>query len=94
MCLELATYGAISGWLYCVLPKNTKNIYVSLIAAMLGGRIVWGVAKTVLYGMGKIEFGWMLFLSGGFIEALPGIIIQILLIPGIVRVLKKGDFTS
>ena len=91
MCLELATYGALSGILYRILPKNIKNLYVSLIGAMLGGRIVWGIAKTILYGMGKIEFGWLMFLSGGFIEALPGIIIQILLIPGIVRAVSKGD---
>ena len=91
MCLELATYGALSGILYTLLPKNIKNLYVSLIGAMIGGRIVWGVAKTILYGMGKIEFGWIMFLSGGFIEALPGIIIQILLIPGIVRAVSKGE---
>lgn len=91
MCLELATYGAVSGILYRILPMNVKNMYVSLISAMIAGRIVWGVAKTVLYGMGKIEFGWLMFLSGGFVEAIPGIIIQILAIPGIVRLVVKGE---
>lgn len=94
MCLELATYGAVSGLLYRILPKNTRNIYISLVGAMLAGRIVWGIAKTVLYGMGKIEFGWFLFLSGGFIEALPGIVVQILLIPGIVRAVMKFNRIS
>lgn len=94
MCLELATYGAVSGVLYNILPKNTKNIYISLVGAMLAGRVVWGIAKTVLYGMGKIKFGWMMFLSGGFIEAIPGIIIQILLIPGIVKGLVQRDYFS
>ena len=94
MCLELATYGVVSGILYKVLPKNMKNVYVSLIGAMIAGRITWGIAKTILYGMGKVEFGWLMFISGGFIEALPGIVIQILLIPGIVKVVMRGEQLS
>ena len=89
MSLELAAYGFFSGFLYKLLPKKKVYIYVSLIGAMLCGRIVWGVARTVLYGLGKSEFGFAAFISGAFINAVPGIIIQIVLIPVIVVSLRK-----
>ncbi len=90
MCFELATYGFISGMLYHLLPKKKQYVYVSLIGAMLAGRIIWGVARVILYGLGKSEFGWAAFMSGAFINAVPGIILQIVLIPILVITLKKA----
>lgn len=89
MSFELATYGLVSGLLYKALPKKKPFIYVSLIGAMLLGRVVWGVVRVVLYGLGKSEFGWAAFMSGAFLNAIPGIIIQIILIPILVMVLGK-----
>lgn len=51
MSFELAAYGLFSGLLYQLLPKKRSNIYVSLILAMLGGRIVWGIAMTIISGV-------------------------------------------
>ncbi len=90
MCFELATYGFMAGFLYKRLPKKKGFIYVALVAAMLCGRLVWGVARVVLFGLGKSEFGWAAFISGAFIDAIPGIIVQIVLIPVIVMALKKN----
>ena len=90
MACELATYGLMSGLLYKILPKKKVCIYISLIGAMIAGRIVWGIVKSALLGAG--EFGMAAFITGGFIEAIPGIIIQIVLIPIIVMTLKKRDF--
>lgn len=89
MSFELATYGLIAGLLYKLLPKKKPYIYVSLIVAMLSGRIVWGAVRTVLYGLGKSEFGWAMFLSEGFVNAVPGIIVQLVLIPILVMALGK-----
>lgn len=89
MCFELATYGLVLGLLYNLLPKRKLNIYVSLICAMLAGRIVWGAARVILYGFGKSEFGWAAFMSGAFFNAIPGIIVQIVLIPILVMALEK-----
>ena len=89
MCFELAAYGLIAALLYKTLPKKEPFIYVSLIGAMLAGRVVWGIARVVLYGLGKSEFGWVAFMSGAFLNAIPGIIVQIVLIPVLVIVLQK-----
>lgn len=90
MSFELATYGFVSGMLYSRLPKKTSNIYVSLLTAMLCGRIVWGIARTLMAFMSNSAFTWSLFMSGAFINAIPGIICHIALIPLIVIALQKA----
>lgn len=42
MCFELFTYGAVAGIMYRLLPRKALHVYVSLITAMIAGRIVWG----------------------------------------------------
>ena len=89
MCFELATYGFMAGFLYKKLPKKKVFIYVALIGAMLCGRVVWGAIRVILLGLGQSEFGWAAFMSGAFLNAIPGIIVQIVLIPIIVMALQK-----
>ena len=90
MSFELAAYGFVSGALYRLLPKKKANIYISLVSAMLVGRAVWGAVRVVLYGLGKSEFGWAAFLAGAFTNAIPGIILQLVLIPILVSAMKKA----
>jgi len=94
MCFELAVYGIAAGLLYKLLPKKTIYIYVSLIAAMLAGRVFWGIARVVLSGVADAPFSWQLFMSGAFINAVPGIILHIVLIPIVVIALKKANFLA
>ena len=92
MAAELATYGLVVGVLYNKLKiKEIARTYVSLLTAMLAGRIVWGIAKTLLlFGTAK-AFTFAAFITGGFIDALPGIILQLLLIPIIVKIVDGGN---
>jgi len=90
MCFELATYGVVSGLLYRLLPRRTGSIYAALIAAMLAGRVVWGAAMAVFSGVSGAAFTWAAFLAGAFTNAVPGIIVHILLIPVIVMALRKA----
>ncbi|MBQ4638405.1 MAG: ECF transporter S component [Clostridia bacterium] len=90
MCFELATYGLISGMLYAKLPRKTVNIYVSLILAMLVGRVVWGVVSFILLGISGSGFTWSAFLAGAFTSAVPGIILHIVLIPVLVMALERA----
>ena len=94
MCFELATYGFVSGYLYRILPKKKASVYAALIAAMLLGRVVWGIAHVVLWGFGKYPFSWAAFIAGGFLNSLPGIIVQIVLVPLLVIALDKVNKNS
>lgn len=89
MAFELAAYGLIIGLIYSNCKKqNLLWLYISLISAMIGGRIVWGVVRTILHGI-NVPFSFAMFISSGFIEALPGIILQLILIPSIMLMIKK-----
>ena len=89
MAFELGTYGAVVGILYRKLPKTAWSLYVSLIGAMAAGRLVWGIAGIVFYGLSGNAFSVSIFLSGAFFNAVPGIILQIVLIPAIIMALKR-----
>jgi len=89
MAFELATYGLVCGLLYTKLPKKKSSIYISLIAAMISGRIIWGLCRLIIAGISKNSFVWATFIAGGITNAIPGIILQIILIPIIVMALEK-----
>lgn len=85
MAFELATYGFVVGILSEKMNRDIKSLYISLITAMLCGRIVWGLVSAVVYALTGGIFTWELFLMGAFINALPGIVIQLVLIPALVE---------
>ena len=92
MAFELAVYGAVTGILYQKLPKTTVSVYVSLAGAMIAGRIVWGIVNMILYGITGKAFGWQIFLGGALLNAVPGIILQLVLIPIIILALRRAKF--
>ena len=88
---ELAAYGLFAGLLYKLCPKKIPYIYLNLLLSMLLGRIVWGLVRWILSGVaGTGGFTFAMFLAGGFTNAVPGIICQILLIPLIVIALRRS----
>jgi len=89
MAFELATYGLMSGLLYRVLPKKKINIYVSLVLSMIAGRLMWGVVQLCCMGLNSTKFGLSAFWAGAVANALPGIAIQLILIPIIIALLQK-----
>lgn len=91
MAFELCAYGAIVGFLYSHSKwKCVISLYRSLIIAMIGGRIVWGVARVIMVGAVNVPFGWEMFISGALLTAVPGIILQLILIPAIMVALDKA----
>ena len=90
MAFELATYGFVSGWLYEKSKKNLRDIYLSLIVAMLAGRLVWGLASLIIYGLMGNSFVMKMFISGAFVNAAAGIVLQLIIIPVLVSYLKKA----
>lgn len=89
MALEMAAYGAAAGLIYKALGKKPLNIYIALIAAMLIGRAVFGLAMLALLGLSGGSYTLQAFLAGTFINAWPGIILHILIIPPIVLAIEK-----
>ena len=90
MAFELAAYGFLVGFLF----KNArwqclKSLYRCLIISMLGGRVVWGFVMTVILGLGENGFTLTAFLTGAFLNAIPGIIVQLILVPAIMLALNK-----
>lgn len=90
MAFELAAYGAMTGLFYKWLPKKKGGIYVSLISAMVVGRLVWGFAMMFCMGIKGGSFGVAAFLTGAVTDAIPGIVLQIVLIPILVMLLEQG----
>lgn len=95
MAFELATYGLVAGLLYgrsrwqCVIA-----LYRSLIAAMLAGRIVWGTVQIVLLGLSGSAFTWQMFISSALLNSIPGIIVQLILIPVIMVALNRTGLVT
>lgn len=90
MALELATYGFAIGLLYSNFKKkNIGYLYLSLVISMLSGRVVWGISKGILLGIANKPFTFSAFLIGGFADAIIGIIVQLILIPLIIELLKR-----
>ena len=89
MAFELGTYGLISGILHKILPKKKVYICVSLLTAMAAGRIVWGLAMFACMGFDVAKFGMTAFIAGAVTTAIPGIILQIIIIPVLIIMAEK-----
>ena len=89
MMVELAVYGLASGLLYAKLPRKMLSIYIALIASMLLGRAAWGAMRYLLMAFGS-SFTFQAFLAGAFLDAWPGILCHLLIIPPVVRALEKA----
>ena len=82
MSLELITYGFVIGFLFSLRKKYSRVwLLICLVCSMLAGRVVWGIAKAILLGVADKPFGFEAFLVGGFADAVPGIILQFVLVP-------------
>jgi len=93
MAFELATYGAVSGWLRRKLPHTVWMVYPVLVIAMIAGRMVWGVVRLVLAGLSGSAFTWAAFIAGAVTSAVPGIILHIVLIPILVIALERAGLS-
>ena len=89
MAFELATYGAVAGIMYRMLPRRKWAIYAALLTAMIAGRLVWGMVNLVIAGLAGSAFTAAAFLAGAVTTALPGIIMHIVLIPVLVMVMER-----
>lgn len=89
MMLECAAYGLVAGiGMTLIRTKKTYlDLYISLTAAMLLGRVVAGIGKTLIFAPGTPVFAWV---ATAIIEGIPGLAIQFVLLPTIVYALMRA----
>ena len=89
MMVECGTYGAVSGlalkWLRT--GRTYADLYIALVMAMIAGRVVSGIAKALIFSPGIALSAWV---TASFVTALPGILIQLVFLPGVVCMLMKA----
>ncbi|MFH1454129.1 MAG: ECF transporter S component [Armatimonadota bacterium] len=87
MMVELPIYAVISALLY---RRFKVNIYISLISAMVTGRVIYGACAYLLFPLvGLKEIPIFYPITAGVVFSLPGIILQILIVPPVVKLLEK-----
>lgn len=91
MAFELATYGLVAGYIYTRAKKQTvTTIYTSLLSAMVIGRIVWGIVQIIILNFTGSAFTVQMFMAGALLNAIPGIIAQLVIVPIIMVALDKA----
>ena len=90
MSMELPMYGLVAGIAY---RKLNLNVYISLIVAMIVGRLMFALGLVILGRFIELPYGPLQFLAAGgaMVTGLPGILVQIIIIPPIVAALKRAD---
>ena len=90
MTAELAVYGAVTGlMMYAFKYKTTYlSLYVSLVTALIAGRVVSGILKALIFSAGSYSFS--VWITASFVTCLPGLAIQLAIIPSLVKVLDKA----
>lgn len=90
MMFELAIYGLATGLLMKLVHtgKQVADIYISLVIAMLAGRILTGIARALIFAAGS--YSWKAWATGYFVSSFPGIVLQLILVPVLYLALQKA----
>lgn len=93
MSFELMTYGFVCGLLYRVLSrknlKSTAIVYGALLSSMVLGRAVYGVIKAGMTMGTNDPYTFTAFIAGTVTSAVPGIILQLIVVPAVVLAVNK-----
>jgi len=89
MMIECAAYGCVTGLMmrYVHTKHSIADLYISMITAMVVGRVLAGLAKSFIFSPGTAPFAWV---TTSLVAGIPGIVIQLLLIPLVVYTLTKA----
>lgn len=89
MMVECAVYGCVCGIMMLLVrtKKTYLDLYISMITAMAAGRFIAGVVKSLILAPGTPMFAWV---STSLVQGLPGIAIQLVLLPTIVYALMRA----
>jgi len=90
MMVELAAYGLICGLGMGVVRtgRTGADVYISLVAAMILGRVMAGLAKGFIFARGAFTIG--MWATGYFVGSIPGIIAHLIIVPALLVALIKA----
>ena len=94
MTCELVTYGLVAGLLSARVRTGrlAEDLYVSLVAAMLCGRVVGGVLQALIFSAGSYSLAaWV---TGSFVTGLPGIVLQLAVVVPVVVALERAGLVE
>ncbi len=95
MAVELATYAFVASLLYEKLARRSvAAIYISMIPAMLIGRVTWGIARWLMLGFSSEPFTLPYFAAEAFVNALPGIVLQLIVVPILVMLIRNDSASA
>ena len=99
MAFEMAAYGTLTGVLYGALLKmlgknHVPALYGALVAAMVGGRLVHGAFMAVYMGLSGGSYTWQAFITADFVNAWPGMVLHLLLVPPVVLALERARLSA
>ena len=94
MLCELAVYGLISGLLLKFVHTKSRaaNVWIALIGAMICGRIVSGLLNALIFRAG--QYSMQIWVTASFVTALPGIAIQLIVVPLLVLALERAKLVE
>lgn len=93
---ELCVYGLAGGiaMKYVHTGRAPGDVYISLVIAMIAGRIAGGIATAIFYTLTTGVYSVALWATGYFVESLPGIVTHLILVPILVLTLEKARLVS
>ena len=91
MMIELSIYGLVAGIAMRLIHtgRSSFDLYISLGAALIVGRVVAGIAQALVFFSGEGGYTIMLWVTSYFVTSLPGLVIQILFVPSMVMALER-----
>jgi niacin transporter len=94
MMLELAVYGLTAGLMMRLIrvKKLYVRLYLSLLTAMLLGRVVAGAAAALIFTPG--QYTMAAWVASYFVKCLPAIVLQLTVVPAIYLALQRARAIS
>ena len=95
MAFELGCYGLLTGLFNRLFKKMNfwPRTYISMIIAMILGRVVGGIAQAILLGFRGEGYSLQLFATAYFVNTSVGMVIHLIVVPLILFALKKAKLT-
>ena len=93
MAFELCEYGIIAGLIYIFTKKHMKlseSVYLTLVIAMILGRIVFGAAMYVLLMLKSQSYTFDAFINATTLSSIPGIVLHFLIVPPVVLATERS----